>query len=312
MSRAVPKKCLRNNQSMKRATRATQRTQVVTNGYFGGYIGKRQPAGSLETQKCVDKLFTLRAKIQGRGAAAQLRASSGRLVSDLEMNSTYRGAVEIFNLCRNLDDRDVLMAECIRTFSSYVIDGRQWMNRLETLLTSQAMKNSSVTTYVPPTRRPNIRTARSKVNEFDAYGFRPMEHPWRLLSAYEFLQQWKCEPLLVPTHYTNRSEAPRTTWTQKGAQLLKSQAYKDGEIAAKPGEHFVALPAKHNDYHTFPAAAGAFAHSWALVRKRRPQVVVIEGLPLPSVNKSAEYNAQYFSLFFRPWTLRRGDATVPH
>ena len=204
------------------------------------------------------------------------------------------------------------MAECIRTFQSCVIDGRQWMNRLETLLTCQEMKNSNITTYVPPTRRPNIRTARSKVNEFDAYGFRPMEHPWRLLSAYEFLQQWKCEPLLVPTHYTNRSEAPRTTWTQQGAQLLKSQAYKDGEIAAKPGEHFVALPAKHNDYHTFPAAAGAFAHSWALVRKRRPQVVVIEGLPLPSVNKSAEYNAQYFSLFFRPWTLHAGDATVPH
>ena len=73
---------------MRRATRATQRTQVVTNGYFGGYIGKRQPAGGLETRKCVDKLFTLRAKIQGKGKAAQLRASSGRLVTELEKNNT--------------------------------------------------------------------------------------------------------------------------------------------------------------------------------------------------------------------------------
>ena len=118
------KKCLRNDQSMRRATRATQRTQTVTNGYFGGYIGKRQPAGSLETQKCVDKLFTLRAKIQGRGAAAQLRASSGRLVSDLEMNSTYRGAVEIFNICRNLDEKDkqqqslnIQYSECLNQLS---------------------------------------------------------------------------------------------------------------------------------------------------------------------------------------------------
>ena len=53
-------------------------------------------------EKCVDKLYTLRAKQQGKGKAAQLRAASGRLVTDIEMNSTYRGAVEIFNLCRNL------------------------------------------------------------------------------------------------------------------------------------------------------------------------------------------------------------------
>ena len=88
-----------------RATYADQRTQSVTNGYFGGYIGKRQPAGSLETQKHVDKLLTLRAKMQGRGRAAQLRASSGRLITELEMNSTYRGAVEIFNLRCNLADK---------------------------------------------------------------------------------------------------------------------------------------------------------------------------------------------------------------
>ncbi len=61
------KRCIMKKQSLGRATRAIQRTQVVTNGYFGGYIGKRQPAGTLETKKCVDKLFTLRAKIQGRG-----------------------------------------------------------------------------------------------------------------------------------------------------------------------------------------------------------------------------------------------------
>ena len=64
------KRCIKKQQYMKRATRATQRMQVVTNGYFGGYIGKRQPAGTLETKKCVDKLFTSRAKIQGRGRAA--------------------------------------------------------------------------------------------------------------------------------------------------------------------------------------------------------------------------------------------------
>ena len=121
------KRCLVKKGNLKKTTRIAQRTQTVCNGYFGGYIGKRQPGGTLETKKCVDKLFTLRAKLQGKGKAAQVRAASGRLITDLEMNSTYRGAVEIFNLVRNLHPHDVLFAECIRTFSEYTIDGRAWL-----------------------------------------------------------------------------------------------------------------------------------------------------------------------------------------
>ena len=36
------------------------------NGYFGGYVGKRQPACALETKKCVDKCFPLRGKVAGK------------------------------------------------------------------------------------------------------------------------------------------------------------------------------------------------------------------------------------------------------
>ena len=76
------KKCLVKKGNLKKTTRIAQRTQTVCNGYFGGYIGKRQPGGTLETKKCVDKLFTLRAKLQGKGKAAQLRAASGRPTTD--------------------------------------------------------------------------------------------------------------------------------------------------------------------------------------------------------------------------------------
>ena len=108
------------------------------NGCFGGYVGKRQPTGALETKKCVDKMMTLRTRVHGRGRAGQLRAASGRLITDLEMNSTYRGAVDLFNLCRNLHPSDVLFAECIRTLKEHTLDGRQWMYRLES---SQLGKN---------------------------------------------------------------------------------------------------------------------------------------------------------------------------
>ena len=179
-----------------------------------------------------------------RGRAAQLRASSGRFITELEMNSTYRGAVEVLNLCCHLDERDVLNAECIRTFQERTIDGRSWFNRLEMSQTSQEIRTRVVSTYAPPTRRPNVRTKQSRANDFDAYGYRPLKHPWKLLCPSEFLQQWDCEPLLTPTHYLNFGEPVRTAWTTKGVELIRSQKYKDGEVAAKPGEYHVA--ATHN------------------------------------------------------------------
>ena len=48
------------------------------------------------------------------------------------------------------------------------------------------------------------------------------------------------------------------------------------------------------------------------MRKRRRDVVVIEGLKLPRSCRSATYNSKYCSLFFRPWTLLQGDIVVPH
>ena len=192
------KRCLVKKHTLKRTTRITQRAQSVCNGYFGGYIGKRQPGGSLETKKCVDKLLTLRAKMRGQGKASQARAASGRQITDLEMNSTYRGAVEVFNLCRNLHPHDVLFAECIRTFNAASLDGRSWMFRLEATQLTQRFRDECLQTYVPPTKRQNVRTDRARANEFEAYGYRPLRHPWKLLSPYEFLREWTSEALLIP------------------------------------------------------------------------------------------------------------------
>ena len=51
------KTCVKKH-ALKRTTRISQRAQSVTNGYFGGYIGKRQPTGKLEVRKCMDKNAT--------------------------------------------------------------------------------------------------------------------------------------------------------------------------------------------------------------------------------------------------------------
>ena len=237
------RRCAVKKHSLKRTARAAQRAQTVTNGYFGGYVGKRQPAGTLEIKKCVDKMLTLRTKIQGRGAAAQVRAASGRLVTDLEMNSTFRGAVELFNFTRNMHTNDVLFAECVRTFQECTVDGRSWMYRLEKGQMAQEFVDSTAETYVPPTKKPNVRTNRSRANEIDVYGFRPMVHPWKMLSPYEFLRTWKAEPLLEPTHYQNLGIRSRTEWTEKGKKLRQTDEYKKGDVAAKPGKDYIAAAA---------------------------------------------------------------------
>ena len=58
--------------------------QTITNGYFGGYIGKRQPCRKAELTKCINQMYNLRNKINDKGASAQHRAVSGRMRTDLE------------------------------------------------------------------------------------------------------------------------------------------------------------------------------------------------------------------------------------
>ena len=77
-----------------------QKMQAQTNGYFGGYIGKRQKMGMLEMRKCVDKMITLRNRVEGKTPQQQQRAVSGRMITDIEMNGTIRGAVEEYNCVR--------------------------------------------------------------------------------------------------------------------------------------------------------------------------------------------------------------------
>ena len=57
----------------------------------------------------------------------------------------------------------------------------------------------------------------------------------------------------MPPYYTNRNVTPRTTWTLEGLALSSSKAYKNGEVATKPGIHFVAIEPSDTTYFLFPA-----------------------------------------------------------
>ena len=93
------------------------------------------------------------------------------MIADLEMNGTIRGAVEEFNLCISLRLNDALFAECVRTFAAVRANAQQWLRRLEVKLGQVGQMQVAV--FVPPTRKPNVRSIRSKAPFVDICGVKP-------------------------------------------------------------------------------------------------------------------------------------------
>ena len=104
---------------------------------------------------------------------AKLRAASGRIITDLDMNGTVRGAVEEFNLASNLRHGDTFFAECIRSYPTVTVNAQEFLHRLEVELQG-GRASLVVSRHVPPTSRPSLRTRRSRAPFADAYGFRPL------------------------------------------------------------------------------------------------------------------------------------------
>ena len=207
--------------SMKKLARKMIRIQATRNGYFGGYINKRQPAGDLETKKCVDKMYTLRQRSMGKSEKDKFRAVTGRMITDIEMNGTIRGSVEVFNLASNLHDNDVLFAEFIRTFATRDVDGRAWQHRMAVELQTTETTTGYIS-LIPATTRPHVRTTRGTPPYPECYGFRPPDAPWHLLCAYEFMMFWRCEALVAPYQYKNMGQVSRTKLTPLGTSQYEN------------------------------------------------------------------------------------------
>ena len=95
------------------------------------------------------------------------------MITDVQMNSTVRGAVEVFNLAENLRNGDCLFAEFIRTFSTRSVGTREWFHRLDIEL--QETDKGSYTCLAPETKKPHKRIARSTAIFVDGYGCRLCE-----------------------------------------------------------------------------------------------------------------------------------------
>ena len=301
--RCIPKQGAKRERVLRRLARRVAQIQTQRNGYFGGYICKRQKIGKLEVRKCINKMHKLRELHKDKSEYQQQRAVSGRMITDIEMNGTVRGAVEGFNLCINLRRNDALFAECIRNFPAVTVNAQQWLHRLQVECT--AVSEMRVTTMVLPTKTPHVN-CRKTIPYADIYGLRPLNTPFGHLTAFEFLRYWTAEPLEAPS----RSDPhPRTEWTTAGKELLDKEEFKKGKKKMCPGIHYIVreqeIPGT-GGYWTFPREPKRtyekLRHTWVIVRRWRPYVPILKGVKVPDATTSPEDSAKYFSTFFRPWT----------
>ena len=111
----------------------------------------------------------LRELHKGKSVFEQQRAVSGRMITDIEMNGTVRGAVEEFHLCTNLHEYDALFAECIRSFPTVTVDAQNWLHRLEVEL--ERVSDMEVTTMVLPSKKSHIPAAVRRCHTWTSTGF---------------------------------------------------------------------------------------------------------------------------------------------
>ena len=302
----IPKDETKRHRVMRRLALRVGQSQNQRNGYFGGYICKRQKIGKLEARmkdyfsgyickrqkigkqearKCIEKMLRLRELHKGRSEYQQQRAVSGRMITDIEMNGTIRGAVEEFHLCINLRGNDALFAECIRSFPTVVVDAQNWLHRLA--LETEQVSEMQVTAMVPPNKKPQLRS-RKTIPYIDIYGFRALDTPFGYISAFEFLRYWTAEALGPPS---SSDATPRTEWTDAGRQILATASLEDGKTKLSPGLHYRVIEPQNNgdEYWVFPrepkAVYEVLRHSWVIVRRSRPHVPVLQGAQVPSAAK---------------------------
>ena len=294
-----------------RVARKTQRAQTLTSGYFGGYMVKTQPVGRYELKKCIDKMHMLRERIADRSERDKAIAVARRMATDLEMKGVLREAQAIFNLCVNLRPDDSLFQECLRTSMTVAFCGNAFLQRLELEMDGVG---GDLSLRVPPTRRPGLIARNGSAPMVDAYGFRGCDARLRLLSPFEFFMHWGVEAVLPPS---DREAQDHSQWLDGGREFRDAHRHDYPPIKLVPGRHYrVKDYAGSDDYIPFPdeAALQTFRHRWILVRHSRPMVPVFVRSRLPGSGRTVEENGRLCSVYLRPWTLNKADASaaVPH
>ena len=108
-----------------------QAGQSVAAGYFGGYSAKMQEIGTKELTRLREAIERKVAGSKQPPGPKAFQEYSRRLVKDLEAKGIIRTAVEALNLSAHAAQKDVLSAECMRTFPSVTFPANLLLKREE-------------------------------------------------------------------------------------------------------------------------------------------------------------------------------------
>ena len=296
--------------SKRRLCLLAQRAMKQMNGYFGGYISKKQKIGQFELKKSVSTLPLLQEKLEARGlqsASAQLAHVVNRMFTTLESKGILRVATEEFLLSSRYKPHDQLAAEFIRTFRSRNFPGKFFIERYEALCRG--------TTIDVRVLLPKNAAGRGVLDVVSLYGFRCLAPDIFHLSPWEFVQWMKPVRLEAPSR-----DNQLTTWTVVGRRKL---AEGTDDSAMEPGTDYVlkeTFARSCPNVYPFPKAAKLFSgelpptyerfrQTWILRRRNTPVVPSPEICPMPSRRTSKESRSKIYSVYLRPWTLFRNAAT---
>jgi len=193
-----------------------QASMAAAAGYFGGYSAKMQDIGVTETKR-LQQTVARKAEVEKQLPKRQdFQKYSRRLVRDLEAKGIVRTALETVNLARFCDSKDVLTAECVRTFPTVTFPASLLLKR-EEIETGKRTGASALAAV----HHGNGNLARAFVETpFDImYGFRGQKYEVDLLSPYEMLLHWTMIRIEAPSRYAHEV---RAHWTPKGLAYGKA------------------------------------------------------------------------------------------
>lgn len=291
----------------------TQRAQTLMTGYITGYFAKIQPVGKYELERCTQTMGFLRPKLESNNAAVQMMQTTSRMLSDLEGRGTMHTAPETCNLNANLDDKDALAAEFVRTYRNVVFPGGAFIYRQEVehksrlQLAQPGLDDSEskhrISTRLPPCRRLSPKNPKLPMPLVDIYGYRGRDPRVHYLSPYEFVSLWTAELLLPPCSSNNQD---RTRWLSGGAAYYEDHRKDVQGSTLQPGVHYEVVPeCASNNLILLPndPELRTFRHQWILSRHDRPMVPCPSKTPLPGRNTKTDEAARFLSVYLRPWVL---------
>ena len=135
---------------------------------------------------------------------------------DLEIKGIVRTAVEGTNLSLHASHKDILQAECVRTFPTVRFPANELLKREEV----DTLKKSGVSVIAALHHGHGVKHRMFVEPPFDLmYGSRGDKYDVDLLSPYEMLLEWAMARIVPPTRL---ADCPRSEWTPAGRAYAKS------------------------------------------------------------------------------------------